>query len=549
MKHAVLAACLASGAAMAWAGPGLQGPRLGAASNFGQSWQPQAVAGGAEAGILRFRDEIIWNHVEQMDGTLRFGSTREAYARMLSARDATMTLLGYTGHPRWDDGRAPQSEEGQAAFARYHAQIVGMFPLIDSLEIGNEFNSHEFAEHEGWPDDLAERARTYVRLALQTVPAVHAERPDLRILGGAAHSIPVAWAEALMAAGLGDLIDAFVLHPYTTEPEQFVRQVARLRQVPGLEDMPLAVTEFGTRDAGAAPGYLMRYYCQMALAGVTQADWYPFSPRGDGLEPLVDEDGALTDTGATYALIRTHLEGRPARDVAPDPFTYACAFGPDALVIWGAPRAVSLSPGLEALDATGQPMAAPVLSRTEPLLILGDGIAPTLDENVALGVQQVLADSYDQFPQAGSADLFLRRGGEGLPLEPRPGQERDGVPWTPYLGFEQDGSVMVGAGWAVPSAWGPEDPLEIVHRYTAPADLTLDVEISARPSSASEDGVSIALERNGEVLSHDVLTGPRQLGLTSVNLHAGDVLDVVLGPNGNSAGDHTDLRITLRRAG
>ena len=544
----VLALCFAVVAGAAPAEPELRGPVLGAASNFGQSWQPRAVDGGEAIGILRFRDEIIWNHVQQDDGTLRFGSTREAYAKMLTARDATMTLLGYTGHPGWDGGRAPQSAAAQAAFAAYHAQIVDMFPLIDSLEIGNEYNSHEFAEHERWPTDLSDRAETYVRLMRQTVPAVRAVRPDLRILGGAAHSIPVAWAEALMQAGLGELIDAFVLHPYTTEPEQFVRQVAMLRQVPGLEDMPLAVTEFGTLDGDAAPGYLMRYYCQLALAGVDQADWYPFSPRGDGLEPLVAEDGTPTATGATYQLIQTHLQRLPAVDVAPDPFTYACRFGDHALVIWGAPRDVTLAPGLRALDAQGRAVDAPVLSRTDPLLILGEDLAPVPGDTVTLGPQTVLADSFDQFPQAGSPDLFVRRDGAALPLTSRKGQERDGVPWTPYLGLDEDGTVRVGAGWAVPSSWGAEDPLEIVYRYTAPADLTVQVDISASPSDKSEDGVTIALERNGEALTREIIAEPDMLRADGIVLAAGDRLDVVLGPNGNSNGDHTDLRITLRSA-
>ncbi|MBB94182.1 MAG: hypothetical protein CML68_06240 [Rhodobacteraceae bacterium] len=524
--------------------PFLRGPALGAASNFGQSWQPEAVRAGSDIGIANFRDEIIWNHVEQLDGTDRFGSMRETYPQMLEARGASMILLGYTGHPGWDGGLMPLSDLGQAAFARYHARMIARFPLIDALEIGNEYNSHGFAESQGWPDDLDARAAAYVRLLKTTAEAVHAERPGLPILGGAAHSVPVAWAEAVMKAGGAAHMDAFVLHPYTSEPEQFARQVAVLRRVPGLEDMPIAVTEFGTLDAGGAPGYLMRMYCQMALSGVTQAIWYPFSPRGDGLAPLVGPDGEITGVGATYALIQTHLEGEGVQDAAPDAFTYACRFGQDALVIWGAPRAVSLAPGLRALDPLGRPVDSPALDRETPLLILGPD--PRLGSNVTLARQDVVADSFDLFSPDGGGDVFVRRQGQAMPLQPRPGQDRDGVPWTPYLGFEQDGSVRVGPGWAVPSAWGPEDPLEIVHRYTAPADQSVDVEISVEPSSASEDGITIAMERGGVELSRLHLVRAQRLGARDVALKAGETLDIVLGPNVNSAGDHTRLRITLR---
>ncbi|WP_428926309.1 hypothetical protein [Marinibacterium sp. SX1] len=538
-----LVAGLGGGPAMAE----LRGPKLGAASNFGQSWQPEAVAAGADIGILRFRDEVIWNHVEQADGTLAFSSPRESYPRVLAGRGAAMTLLGYTGHPAHDGGRAPRTTDGQAAFASYHARILRAFPLIDAIEVGNEYNSHDFASTQGWPGDMAARARVYVDLLARTAAAARAERPGITVLGGAAHSVPVAWARAVMAAGAGAHMDAFVLHPYTTAPEQFRRQVAVLRRVPGLADMPLAVTEFGTKDATAAPGYLVRYYCQMALAGVTRADWYPFSPRGDGLVPLVGADGAITATGAAWALILARLEGRPVRDVAPDAFTYACRFGEDTLVIWGAPRAVTLGPDHVALDVLGRPVAAPVvLDRADPLVIIGPD--PRLGGGVRLGPQRVLADSFDQFPQEGGPDVFVRRAGAALPLVPRPGQEADGVPWTPYLGFDDDGSLRVGAGWARPSAWGPDDPLEIVYRYTAPADLLVEVEIGAAPSEASEDGVTLALERDGRELSRRLLTRPDRLGARAVPLRAGQVLDIVLGPNRNATGDHTDLRITLRRA-
>ena len=100
----------------------------------------------------------------------------------------------------------------------------------------------------------------------------------------------------------------------------------------------------------------------------------------------------------------------------------------------------------------------------------------------------------------------------------------------------------------MPSSWGAEDPLEIVYRYTAPADLTVQVDISASPSDKSEDGVTIALERNGEALTREIIAEPDMLRADGIVLAAGDRLDVVLGPNGNSNGDHTDLRITLRSA-
>lgn len=350
----------------------------GAFAGCGVEFRPKLAAGGARGGrklgVEVFRDEVIWNHVEQSDGRLEFGSMREAYPEMLAELGANLLLLAYSGHPNWEEGHVPQDAEGQAAFANYQTRILQRFPAIEAIEIGNEFNSWEFAELEGWPPDLQARAEAYVDLLATTAGAVRAIRPEIEILGGAAHSVPVAWAEAVVAAGGLVHMDAFVLHPYTSKPEMIGRQIDVLRQVPGLSDMPIAITEFGTTDADQAPDYLVRMYCQMALGGVNRAIWYPFSPRGDGLVPIVDDDGTPTATGQAFALIRAHLEGRVASDVAPDPFTYACKFGQSALVIWGAPRGVMLAPGLRALNSAGLMLEAPLrLSRDKTLLILSDG--------------------------------------------------------------------------------------------------------------------------------------------------------------------------------
>ncbi|MFN3209547.1 MAG: hypothetical protein ACE369_11215 [Roseovarius sp.] len=498
-----------------------------------------------------FRDEVIWNHVAQSDGQLKFASMREAYPGDLADLGAELLLLAYSGHPEWEEGHVPQKAEGQAAFARYQAQILERFPDISVIEIGNEFNSWEFAELEGWPPDLAARAQAYVDLLAATADAVRAVRPGIEILGGAAHSVPVAWAEAVVAAGGLDHMDAFVLHPYTTRPEMMARQIEVLRQVPGLSEIPIAITEFGTTQEGAAPGYLIRMYCQMSLGGVTRAIWYPFSPRGDGLVPLVAEDGMPTETGQAFALIRAHLEGEAVSDVAPDAFTYACKYGDSALVIWGAPRDVSLAAGLRAMTSRGGSTDAPLrLSRDEALLILSDGPAIVLGDTVKLGAQTVLADSYDGFsylPDAGMA-LFVRRAETDMPLEPRPGQEADGVPWTPYLGLPQDGTVRVGADWAVPSSWGPDDPLSIVYRYEADTQRDVDIRVEVAPDTASTDGVLVTLLHEETVLSRTVVTEPVTVREDALRLDAGERVEVLLGPNISAEGDHTRWRVTISGA-
>ncbi|KAA9009426.1 hypothetical protein [Histidinibacterium aquaticum] len=532
---------------------GATGPVLGASSNFGQNWQPEALDGGAEIGITEFRDEVIWNHVEQANGELKFGSMREAYPSMLSNRGFGLVLLGYTGHPNWEDGRTPRTPEGQAAFARYHARIVERFPFIHSVEVGNEYNSVGFPEEEGWPESLEERARLYVRLLEVTRRAVLDVNPDVRILGGAAHSIPLAWIEAVVAEGGHKHMDAFVLHPYTTEPEQFARQVAEMRRLPELATMPIEITEFGTTDAAAAPGYLLRMYCQMALSGVSRAVWYPFTPRGDGLIALIEETGEATETGLAYAHIRDRMEGRPVEDVAPDAFTYACQFGPNTLVIWGAPREVELGEGIRAASATGSPINGQLeLSRTEPLVLISDTGPVRLGETVHLGPQRMRADTYDQFAypypyrsEGEGLSVVVRRDAQDQPLEVRPGQERGGVPWTPYLGIPEDGEVRVGADWASPSAWGADRPLSIVYRYRSPVAERVELSVNIAPDASSTDGLDLEVTLNGRSLRRIKVQDDELLTLPSLDLSAEDLLEIVVGPNVEPDLDHARLRIQV----
>ena len=131
----------------------------------------------------------------------------------------------------------------------------------------------------------------------------------------------------------------------------------------------------------------------------------------------------------------------------------------------------------------------------------------------------------------------------------RAGQERGGVPWTPYLGIEQDGSVRVGPDWAVPSSWGEADPLEIVYQYQSSERQTLLARVWVEPESTTDDGVSITVSLNDKSLFRDVLTHAKALSFSGIQVNPGDIVEVALGPNSNSHGDASGLRITLLREG
>lgn len=511
-----LLAALALPAGQGRADTGLA-PPLAAASHFGQGLDGRMLLAAWRLGLRDLRDAVYWREVEGADGALRFDGATRAFPERLARLGMTMSLTVNDPHPAHDGGHTPASPRAIAAFARFAAQTAQRFPAITALEVGNEMNSAAFASGPGW-GDLNERAHSYTALLGQTARQVPA---GVRVLGGAAMAVPLAWINALSQAGALPHMDAFVLHPYTTAPEHLARQIALARRVPGLSEMPIEVTELGHRDAATGPGYLLRAYCQLALAGVTRVVWYPLSPRGDGWAPLLDSAGQPSETGMTARFILSTLVGQPVADIATDPFTFGCRFGPRHLLLWGAPRPVTLlSPDLQALSARGAPLPSGDLHLAPDMPLILTAPRPIdMASDLQLGAQTVIADSFYQFDpglqDTANPFAWFTRDAQGLhPMVARPGQEKPGVPWTPYLGSPRDARLQVEAGTTAPTG-----DSTIVLRYTAAQNGKLSLRFAAGPST-----LNAAL--NGQSLGQwpgapDVQIGP-------LFLRAGDQIEVDL---------------------
>lgn len=178
------------------------------------------------------------------------------------------------------------------------------------------------------------------------------------------------------------------------------------------------------------------------------------------------------------------------------------------------------------------------------MLVADNGsLAP--GEGLRLGPQLVVADSFDQFAFPGTPDggdpfeRLARSGSTEQPLETRPGQERDGVPWTPYLGSGLSRDVRADAEWVLPGQ-GPDGPVEVIYRYTADLAAKLDVSLRLAPW---EGGVELSVALNGTLLRHATITDPAELSLAAIPVAPGDRLDFVIGPDGSGGG--SDFRVTL----
>ena len=534
------------------------GPRLGAASNLAQGGQRGIRNAMAQAGIDDLRDGMNWALVEPRPGTREFTMQRTRFPEDLVAQGVDLTLVVNWGNPNYDGGDTPHSPQALAALSDYVAELVAAFPGLAGIEAGNEFNGTNFVS--GPLKDMTpeERARAYVPFLRAVREGARRADPDIPVSGGATHSMAAGYLWQVLDAGGAGLMEALAIHPYTTDPEQLARQVAVLRRHPDAARLPIEMTEFGHPDPEAAPGHLLRSYCQMALSGVSRAVWFPLTDRGDGMAPLVGADGMATGAGQAMHMAARLFAGRPVTDAAPDPFTYACRFGPDRLIAWGAPRAVTVAPGVEVLDDRGRPVAAPhLLDPARPLTFVAPDGGDVM-KAVDLGRAGVLADSYDQFaypPAHGAADgaadgagftALALRGGREIALETLPGQQRPGVPWFPYLGLADQPRLRVTADSMLPAGRGGR-ATAIVQRFVPPDDMRVALTADLALCDRSVDGVSVALLQDGaEIARHPVAPGgSARIDLPALDLRAGRPLDLILSPGADSDGDLTRFRITL----
>tara|TARA_R110002124_G_scaffold15554_10_gene67504 strand:+ start:65 stop:1738 length:1674 start_codon:yes stop_codon:yes gene_type:complete len=533
----------------------LRGPTLAAASSFGQGLPEGLLAKTLETGIDDLRDELFWYRTEDTAGDFVFDDPMTLYPDALEQAGARLSLLVNNGHASYDDGDTPYSAEAVAGFGRHAAAVVQRFPATRSVEVGNEFNSQMFISGPLKDQDLAARARAYVALLKSVRDQVGAIDPTVRIIGGGVHSIPVAYLKQLVDLGAAELMDSIALHPYDTPVELIAAQIAVMRRLPGLADMPVEITEFGSESRETASADMVRGYCQMALSGVTRMVWYPLNDRGDGYVPLID--ASLTPTAAydTYAYLRAEFEGATVQDAAPDSFTRACLFDGRKLILWGMPRKLTLlSDAVTLRDATGAPLETreAMLSEGDPLILTSE--TPLVEgRDYVLAPQEVIADSYFQFTypdgfEGAAMDPLSRsmRDRNGThPLQTMPGQSGPGRPWTPWLGTPENGDLRLLSRVMLPVG-SPDWPVEILHAFTAPEAMTLKVDASF--DTVAEDGrIDVTLSAANQPVRtwKDANTVP--IEDNTLRLSAGETVEIAVSPAAGSNNTLTRYRITLRK--
>lgn len=523
---------------------------LGAASNFSQGWNNRTFGAAIALPVTRFRDGIRWSEAERSPGAYTFDNPRTAYMARLDRQNARLTLTVNWGNPLYDGGKTPHSDRALAAFGRFVAQVVARYPAVDTIEVGNEFNGANFVSGPVKAAGLAERGRYHLAMVRSAAHAAKAVRADVKVLGGATHSLPAGYLWPLLDGGGARLFDGLAVHPYTTPIDQLAAQIGVLRRHPAARAMPIHVTEFGSRDPRRAGDDLVRAYAVMASLGVRELDWYPLNERGDGHVPLVRRDLSLTSAGKAFRFVQARLAHHAGQDLSPDAFTFVHAFGSRAWVVWGSPRSLTVDPrSVTAFDATGARLAPGTLALSEDRALVLIGTRPLKRGGiVSFGCNPLVADSFHQFgypfarADGDGFERFARIAGRERRFHTLPGQQRRNVPWTPYRGLPGKPRLRLSADTMLPALDGKHDA--IVHRYSAPKARTITLRARFAPSRQSADGIRVEAARNGATLFSQ--SGKSQIVIDRrITLRAGDRLSLAVSPNGSARGDLTDYRIRI----
>ncbi|SLJ95977.1 hypothetical protein SAMN06295987_102580 [Novosphingobium mathurense] len=522
---------------------------LGAASNFSQGWNLATFQSAVQLPMRRFRDGIRWSEVERERGRYDFETPRTAYMAQIGQAGAHLTLTLNWGNPLYDAGKTPHSAEALEAFGRFAAALIARFPTVDQLEIGNEFNGGNFVSGPVAKGGLEQRRRYHLAMVRSAARHAKAVRPQVKVLGGATHSLPAGYLWPLLEEDSPAVIEGLAVHPYTTAIDQLQRQIAVLRRSARAAHMPLYVTEFASRDPARAADDLVRAYATLSSAGVKEMDWYPLNERGDGHVPLLNRDQSLTVAGRAFRFVQNRLARHAAADISPDFFTMIHAFGPRTWVMWGASRPVMADGSIvRAFDATGSPLPVDRLQMAADRAIVLVGSKPlVLGTNVRIGCNPLIADSFYQFTYPASTDTadlqeedgferFIKLGQDRFALETMPGQQRRGVPWTPYLGRQDLPGLRLTAdtiAWAGRTRResrrdAPYDgATEIVHRYRVREAGHLMIRASFTPAQESGPEFRVSMDHNDRQLTHR--SGRSQITIErAIRVDRGDSLSVAL---------------------
>lgn len=536
---------------------------LGVATHFAQGWSLELVQPAQEIGVDLIRDGLTWRDIEQERNIYVFSGPRARYPDRIASEGIELRLVFAQTNPLYDDDTTPHTDEARAGFAEFVFQSLRRNPFVRTIEIGNEFNAQSFLSGVVLDAPYEERAAYYVDLLKAVHARISVEFPEVEIIAGAAHSIPIEFLKQQVALGALEYSDGLAVHPYTSPPEKVGAHLDMLRAAIAPADPAIHATEFGGdfNSFEEAGNYLVKMTTALSASGVDSAIWYALREE-NGLPrmELLDFDGVPRPSAASFEFVKRELLPRgDAVRLPSDPYTYLYSFGPNAVVAWGEPRSITIEGDVDWRDAEGNLVDAPgTLDPDRPIVALSrDGAA--LAPAIRLGPQGLIADSYHDFdprlgPDGAGANWSYHAvydDGTLVPLTEMGGGERQSEAYRPYVGSEWLRPLGISEDIVGPVDFSTEDTpglgVKIRERFVAPADTTATLCGVWRVNPGTVDGVTLRIALDGEEILDEVVNDTFSMRLDDMTLVEGQTLDIITGTNADPTGDTVERRVKIAR--
>jgi len=245
----------------------------------------------AKGGFRWIRMDFAWGGIETVKGKYDFKAYDELVTSLAQRKIRALFILDYS-NPLYDDNKAPYTDEGRAAFARFAGASAAHFKGRGVLwEIWNEPNIGFWQ-----PKPSAE---DYVKLAKAVHAAVKKSDPKSTILGPALAGWDFNYIESACKLGMLEAVDAVSLHAYgALKPEDASKYFSKIHEIVQKyaikgKKYTLVSGEWGysTLTGGVSLDkqgeFIARCFLSNTMNGVPLSIWYDW--HNDGPDPKENE--------------------------------------------------------------------------------------------------------------------------------------------------------------------------------------------------------------------------------------------------------------------
>jgi hypothetical protein len=244
----------------------------------------------SEGGFRFVRMDLFWHDIEKQKGVYDF-SQYDILVRDMTERGIRILFILDYGNDLYDEGLAPYTDEGRAAFARYVEMAVQRYAGKGILwEIWNEPNIFFWRPKPNVED--------YAKLAHVVIDTIRRVAPGELIVAPASSGFPWDFFETLGQRGVLTRLDAVTVHPYRPHhPESAQREYLRLRPLldrySPRKYLPILSGEWGYSDIWQGMDmpkqarYLSRQWLSNLTSDVFLSIWYDW--KNDGEDPKEPE--------------------------------------------------------------------------------------------------------------------------------------------------------------------------------------------------------------------------------------------------------------------